>query len=310
MLEGIGIDIDIEHYPAVKACSLLSLKAVYSRSRTSAEKLAKEANVMPAYYDDSDTHHLDALLSRDDIDIVIIGLPIVSQPTVIRKALASGKAVLSEKPVAENMAAAQELIAYYEEKLISLKKPIWSVAENFRFYPTMEYAADQVRQLGRIEQFTFRMHKIVLPGDKYFETSWRKQPGYMGGFLLDGGVHFIAGLRMVLGSETKIKSVSAHTQQIQPHLPPVDTISATIQTDTGACGIFDVSFGTKHKQDWELEVICAKGRVSIVGSDVTVTNEEGKSTTRKFTYTSGRYGRSSCVRRGCAAGQSRSTCIT
>ena len=208
----------------MKACSLLSLKAVYSRSRSSAEKLAKEANVMPAYYDDSSTHNLDALLNRDDIDIVIIALPIVNQPTVIRKALANGKAVLSEKPIAENMAVAHELIAYYEKELVSFKKPIWSVAENFRFYPSLEYAADQIRQMGRIEKFTCRMHKIVLAGDKYFETSWRKQPEYMGGFLLDGGVHLIAGLRMVLGSETQIKSVSAHTQQIQPHLPPVDTI--------------------------------------------------------------------------------------
>ena len=48
-----------------------------------------------------------------------------------------------------------------------------------------------------------------------------------------------------------------------------------------------MSFGTRHKQDWELEVVCAKGRVNIVRSDITVTNEEGSSTIRRFTYSSG-----------------------
>lgn len=88
---GSGIFVCDEHLPAVKACSLLTLKAIYSRSLKSAKAL--ETNV-DLYSDDSGsgkTYH--DLLLRDDIHAVIIALPIMSQPEYIEAALAAGKHV-------------------------------------------------------------------------------------------------------------------------------------------------------------------------------------------------------------------------
>jgi len=56
----------------------------------------------------------------------------------------------------------------------------------------------------------------VNPGDKYFETSWRKTPDYQGGLLLDGGVHFVAGLRKIPPS--KISQISAFTRLNREYL--------------------------------------------------------------------------------------------
>jgi predicted dehydrogenase len=91
--------------------------------------------------------------------------------------LSAGKHVLSEKPVAKDLATAHELIDWYH-KNIDTKKTIWAVAENFRYLGRFQYGAEQVQQLGDILGFRLRMHAMVKPGAKYYETEWRKTPEY------------------------------------------------------------------------------------------------------------------------------------
>ena len=100
------------------------------------------------------------------------------------------------------------------------------------------------------------------------ETKWRKNPTHQGGFLLDGGVHFTAGLRLLLGTENHISRISAYTNQNQEYLPPVDTVDATMKTQTGATGTFSISMGTTFTGS-EWSVACEHGTVSISRSTVT-----------------------------------------
>ena len=100
------------------------------------------------------------------------------------------------------------------------------------------------------------------------ETEWRKNPTHQGGFLLDGGVHFTAGLRLLLGTENSVTRLSAFSTQLQKHLPPVDTVDATMKTKSGATGTFCASFGTTFTGT-EWAVACEGGTVSISGSTVT-----------------------------------------
>ena len=107
------------------------------------------------------------------------------------------------------------------------------------------------------------------------ETSWRKTPSYQGGFLLDGGVHFTAGIRLLLsaGRGTCIETLSAHTAQLQAHLPPADTVDATMKTNTGITGSFSVSFGTTLPGIFEYSVACELGSVTVREGLVTVRKE-------------------------------------
>lgn len=106
----------------------------------------------------------------------------------------------------------------------------------------------------------------------FTETGWRKAPSHQGGFLLDGGVHFTAGLRLMLGPANPLVSLSANTTQLQEHLPPVDTVDATLKTKGGATGTFSVSFGSSFTGS-EWTVACEKGVVSVARSTVTVGDE-------------------------------------
>jgi predicted dehydrogenase len=97
-------------------------------------------------------------------------------------------------------------------------------------------------------------------------------PTHQGGFLLDGGVHFVAGIRLLLGSEEPFVSVSAHSTQLQKHLPPVDTVDATLKTKNGVTGTVSISFGTTFKGTG-YSVASEKGVVNVLRETVKIGEE-------------------------------------
>lgn len=146
------------------------MKAVYSRSLKSAKTLEVDESSVDLYSDDSGAgKSLEDLLARNDIQAVVIALPIKNQPDYIRKALLAGKHVLSEKPVAENVADAVDLIKWYRSEC-SGNNVTWAVAENVRYMNSFDRAAEAVGTLGRQLTFRCRMQTLV-EGGKYFETS-------------------------------------------------------------------------------------------------------------------------------------------
>lgn len=79
---------------------------------------------------------------------------------------------------------------------------------------------------------------------------------------MDGGVHFTAGLRLLLGADV-IVQLSACSTQLQKHLTPVDAVDAIMKTKSGATGTISISFRT------EWTIACEGGTVSISKSVIT-----------------------------------------
>ena len=266
-----------EHLPAVQSCPDLELKAIYSRSLKSAKSVSGDLTDVQLYSDNSD-HTFETLLSRSDVHALIIALPILVQPTFIKQALSAGKHVLAEKPLAKDITTGKELIDWYH-KNIDTKKLNFSIAEQFRYYAAYAHGAKKVKEFGKVLGMRVRMQTCIQPGMKYYETEWRKKPEYQGGFLLDGGVHFIAGIRALLGGGgVRVKRISAFTQQLQDYLPPVDTVDATFQLSNGSTGTFSVSFGTTFSgAEWS--VACEGGTVSVDRTKVTSKPKDGEEKT-------------------------------
>ncbi|KAJ5993304.1 hypothetical protein N7451_009028 [Penicillium sp. IBT 35674x] len=262
-----------QHLPAVQAVKDLDLKAIYSRSLKSAQDLASNTADIDLYSEDSGAgRSYTDLLNRSDISAVIIGLPILVQPDFIRQALLAGKHVISEKPIAKDVATARELLSWYQNN-IDTSKVFWAVGENFRYMTKFLFAAEQVRQMGQVRNFRVNVHSLVKQDNKYYLTAWRKTPEYQGGFLLDGGVHMVAGLRLILGPNEKITTVSAHSQLQQDYLPPVDTVDAVLKTGSGATGVMSLSWGSAFS-DNIFEFSCEKGVVKMHFDGVTVNGQD------------------------------------
>ena len=90
----------------------------------------------------------------------------------------------------------------------------------------------------------------------------------------------MAGMRLLLGRDNPLVSVSANTAQLQEHLPPIDTIDATAKTRDGVTGVVAISFGTTFKcSEWavasELGVVSVSGNQVTIGKDTKEVQNEG-----------------------------------
>ncbi|KAG1727685.1 hypothetical protein EDD22DRAFT_1016527, partial [Suillus occidentalis] len=127
--------------PALQARGSIApkLRAVHSRSEKTAREFAAQATTIlstipDVYFDGDPSSNLDAFLARSEISSVIVIFPITQQPFIVLKALAAGKHMLSEKPVAPDVATGSKLIAQYEAEYMP-KGLVWRITENFEAEP-------------------------------------------------------------------------------------------------------------------------------------------------------------------------------
>ncbi len=294
-----------EHLPAVQATPLFSLKAIYSRSKASADKLAQSAaKPVRTYYDSPPTSScsLDHLLAREDIDAVIIALPICVQPIVIKQAIEAGKHVLSEKPIAKDVETAARLITWYKHQKHG---EIWSVGENFRFFDPISFAFEQIKKLGgELVTFSVDLYAFIDENDEFYQTAWydspcfstvalllhyncdffvrRQKPDYQGGFLLDGGIHFVAALRCLLAAAGQtISTVRASTSLLKQDLAPLDTLSANMTTANKRNGTFNLSYASKYRRECQIHIVLTSGAVAVSPDEVTVSTNENRAIQEK-----------------------------
>lgn len=115
---------------------------------------------------------MDALLSRTDIEAIIIAVPIYATADLVRKALSAGKHVLSEKPIAPDVQTAQSLLNYYEE-VAAQKTIIWAVGENFRFWNPVVKAMSILQEMkAELTSFSCHVYHFVGPENKFVNTEW------------------------------------------------------------------------------------------------------------------------------------------
>ena len=268
-LAGAGVWVRDAHLP-----SLLDLPdhfeivAVYSRTADSAATMAEQASAATGRAVDVVTD-FDALLRRDDVEAVDIVLPILVQPKYVEQALASGKHVLSEKPIAPDGEIARSLLTKHEAK-DGKGEQVWMVGENYRYEAAYLKAEELIDggAIGRVLMCDWIIYASIRPGNKYYETGWRNAGNLPGGFLLDGGVHQMAGLRLAMG---EAQTVSAFADQFAPDLPPIDTLTASIRFESGALGTFQVTRAADAPGFGSLRIIGTDGSMTVERDRVLLT---------------------------------------
>lgn len=268
-LIGAGLFARDAHIPAIQALgATYSVAAICSRRHESAERLALQFD----YPVDAMTD-VDEVLARDDIEAVDVLLPIPLMSDVIRKALEAGKHVISEKPAAPDLATGRELLAHHA----TYPNRVWMVAENWRYEPVMVQTAEIVQsgEIGRPLMVQFDQHIAMNPDNKYYSTAWRREGSFPGGFILDGGVHHIALLRLILGEITAVQAVGS---QMREDLPPLDTINAALEFADGFTGSYSVTYAAASPWTQTLHIVGDKGAVLMDRDSVHIDCETGERT--------------------------------
>lgn len=260
-LLGAGIFARDAHLPSLRKLSdRFEIVAVYSRTAATAQALATELGPAVTLYTD-----LADLLMAPDIDAVDVVLPIPVMPPIVAQALASGKHVISEKPLAPNVATCRQLLACYQRE-----RQVWMVAENWRYESAYVKAAELVKG-GAIGQPVTCHMALYLPmpaNSKYFNTQWRRTGEFAGGALLDGGVHHVAALRLVVGEITAVTALTAHASTT---FATADTLSATLAFANGAVGSYLVTYATGAPWPGYLHVVGDQGALRVQRGEIELT---------------------------------------
>jgi predicted dehydrogenase len=235
---GTGIaanDLYLPHFPKLRAH--IDFVACANRRRSKAVAFAKRAGIPRVHATG------EALLRDENVEAVLLSLPIALNAEWVLKTLRAGKHVLCEKPLAANLDEGRRLVR--EAKKYDR---VFLVGENYFFTPHIEKARAWVKDgtVGEVRLVEANRLTLTTPDNKYAKTPWRKRPKHLGGFVGDAGVHLANILRETFGMPRELKSLTALQD---PKLPPIDTAVAVFELEKGALGVFTSCFSTRTTKE-------------------------------------------------------------
>ncbi|XP_078443336.1 NAD(P)-binding Rossmann-fold superfamily protein isoform X2 [Wolffia australiana] len=242
-LLGAGIFVRTQYIPRLRELADFAvLKTIWSRSeesaRAAAELVRDFAPEVDCKWGDEGLEYIAQDPSIHGVAVVLAGQ---IQVDVSLRMIKAGKHVIQEKPAAESTREAESALLDYRASLNSLPHlPIWAVAENYRFEPAFAEARKLIEAVGDLMNIQVIVEGSMNNTNPYFSSPWRRK--LYGGFILDMGVHYIAGLRMVAGSE--VATVSAAARHVDASLPPPDNLCAQFKLANGCPGILVITISS------------------------------------------------------------------
>ena len=238
----------------------IDLAAVCTSKPETAEKAVKDGGFRKGFSDVS------ALLNHEDVHVVDCSLPNYAHKSVLLEAIAAGKHVYCEKPLAVNGAEAREIAKAAAKADVRI-----GMTFNYRFVPALMRAHALIQEGAIGDVYRFRA--------EYFHTgyedperplSWRMEKEQSGGgALVDMGSHIIDLMRYLLGEFEAIQAVTRTYITERPvkrgalEKGPVTVDDAAwlqIKLKTGALGTLETSrFATGALDDLRVEICGEKG---------------------------------------------------
>lgn len=231
----VGVGVGRAHIDSYRELpELFTVQAVTSVPTDAAEEVAKERNIPHVAAD------FDAMCARDDIDIIDLCTPNSLHTPQALQALAAGKHVIVEKPLAGSLADIDRLAEA-------------EAASGKRLMPIFQYRyGDGLQKLKALRD-------ADLTGSAYLttvETLWRRRPEYyavpwrgkweteMGGALITLAIHAHDALCYILGP---VKSVSARMKTMVNEIETEDTVAASLEMADGSLATLAVTTGSPRQ---------------------------------------------------------------
>lgn len=184
------------HLPAVrKGAPRTAIAAVVDTDAARAQAMAERTGARPFT-------SLDAALAAGGFDAVDLMLPHHLHESAAVQCFAAGKHVLLEKPMANDVASCERILAAARRA-----GTVFQVAENTQYWPEV-LAAKRLIDDGTLGEVVTAHASFVLPPMKEFyggENPWRLDDALCGGGIaVDAGSHWIRPLRMWLGEVDEV----------------------------------------------------------------------------------------------------------
>jgi predicted dehydrogenase len=225
------------------------VKVVAARGQEQAAKVAQTVGA-------TTTSDLDAAIRDPDVDAVDICLPTPLHRTWAERALAAGKHVFLEKPIALTAADADAIVEAAEAS-----RRVFMVGLVLRFWP--EYVELQrrvaARELGR--PLSVSTYRLSPPIDW---NEWMADPQQSGGAAVDLLVHDFDQMNWLLGGPRRVFA----------HSPRTGHVTAVVEYD-GASGFAEGSVAMPRSYPFssDIRVLCEDGGAEYAFSAAPVEGE-------------------------------------
>jgi 1,5-anhydro-D-fructose reductase (1,5-anhydro-D-mannitol-forming) len=247
---GCGAVTEVKSGPAFSKVARSSLVAVMRRDGDKARDYAQRHGV-PRWYDDAA-----ALIADPEVDAIYVATPPSSHHAYALMAIAAGKPVYLEKPMAMDHAACVEIV----EAGRSAGVPVF-VAYYRRMLPRFRRIAGLLAE-GVIG--TPRLVNVVLhhPLEARYRDAanlpWTVQPSISGGgIFVDIGCHTLDILDFLLGPIVDARGMVSHQAQAYP---AEDTVAMAFAFASGVLGTGVWNFCADRRED-RVEIVGDKGRL-------------------------------------------------
>jgi predicted dehydrogenase len=174
------------------------------------------------------------LLALRDVGAVVVATPNYLHGEIVLAALAAGKHVLCEKPLALNAADARAMVRAAESSGL-----VHMTAFTYRFAPALQYMRRLVEagELGAVR--TVRAAYLMALSKHLL--GWRSSKRLAGsGVLADVGSHLIHMVQFLVG-DISVLTASRRRFREDPASDVEDWISFLAEFAGGACGTFEIS---------------------------------------------------------------------
>jgi len=204
------------------------------------------------------TDPVEAILDPD-VEAVVIVTPTSTHATLIETALRAGKAVWSEKPIAQDMAETARIVDLWRASGVPVQLGFMR-----RFDPGYERAKQLIDsgELGRIEQFRALSRDTFPPPLEFLLTC--------GGSFLDMSSHDLDLARFLVGEVEEVHAwASVLFDERFAKADDWDTSVIMLKFRNGALGVVETSRHSEWGYDIRTEVAGAVGKVVVDGAQKT-----------------------------------------
>ena len=201
-----------------------------------------------------------AITRADDVDLVDICVPNALHAEIAIDALAHGKHVVCEKPLASDWSSARAMV-----QAAAAADRVAQVCFYYRVWPAVSWAAELVSsgRLGRPRHFRGWMLQDYAANPAH-DLAWRARIGESGaGALGDLGSHIIDLARSLCGDITQVCGTLNTLVDRGPSAAGIDDLAAMlVRFEDGTSGVLEASWALRgHHCDLGFDLVCEHGGV-------------------------------------------------
>jgi predicted dehydrogenase len=241
------------HLPGLAMCPETEVVALCDADPATLQRAASQTGISNTSQD------YQQIVSRDDVDAVIVATPNFTHAPIALAAIKHGKHVLCEKPIAMNFAEAREMFEAAEKARV-----VHMTAFTYRFVPAMRYLNSLVKAGHLGQPYHFRSCRLQDWGDRFL--GWRQVAKLAGsGELGDMLSHRIDFSQLLLGRMARmvanVKNILPSRQGKVSDLE--DWVAIIGEFENGASGVLESSkLATGRNESWR-----SQDYLEINGSD-------------------------------------------